>query len=119
MNRSFNKPEILAPVGGSEQLLAAVRSGADAVYFGLQNFNARRNAENFAGEGLKDTIAYCRARNVKVYITINILVKDSELSEMQKAVDTAAEAGAARQTAAQIAQNAEGTVFIEHCSFAS
>ena len=94
MNRSFNKPEILAPVGGSEQLLAAVRSGADAVYFGLQNFNARRNAENFAGEGLKDTIAYCRARNVKVYITINILVKDSELSEMQKAVDTAAEAGA-------------------------
>ncbi len=94
MNGMFNKPEILAPVGGSEQLLAAVRSGADAVYFGLQNFNARRNAENFAGEGLKDTIAYCRARNVKVYITINILVKDGELSDMQKAVDTAAEAGA-------------------------
>ena len=94
MNGVFNKPEILAPVGGQEQLLAAVRSGADAVYFGLQSFNARRNAENFAGEGLKDTIAYCRAGNVKVYITVNILVKDGEISDMQKAVDTAAEAGA-------------------------
>ncbi len=94
MKKPDHKPEILAPVGGEEQLIAAVRSGADAVYFGLQNFNARRNAENFAGEGLKDTIAYCRARGVKVYITINILVKDSELADMQRAVDTAAEAGA-------------------------
>ncbi|MCF0151313.1 MAG: U32 family peptidase [Firmicutes bacterium] len=94
MKNALNKPEILAPVGGSEQLLAAVRSGADAVYFGLQNFNARRNAENFAGEGLADTVAYCHIRGVKVYITINILVKDSELSDMKKAVDTAALAGA-------------------------
>jgi len=89
-----NKPEILAPVGGAEQLIAAVRCGADAVYFGLSNVNARRNAENFADEGLKDTIAYCHIHNVKVYITINILVKDNEILEMQKAVDAAALAGA-------------------------
>ncbi|MBR0130811.1 MAG: hypothetical protein IJM08_05880, partial [Firmicutes bacterium] len=65
MNVRNNKPEILAPVGGSEQLLAAVRCGADAVYFGLQDFNARRNADNFAGEGLKDSIAYCHIHGVK------------------------------------------------------
>lgn len=50
MNTSSNdfiRPEILAPVGGPEQLTAAVRCGADAVYFGLQGFNARRNATNF------------------------------------------------------------------------
>ena len=88
------RPEILAPVGGEEQLLAAVRCGADAVYFGLPDFNARRSAQNFAAEGLADTVRYCHAYGVKVYITINILVKDSETAAMEKAVDTAALAGA-------------------------
>ena len=45
----MNKPEILAPVGNVENLKAAVLSGADAVYFGLRNFTARRNAQNFSG----------------------------------------------------------------------
>lgn len=89
-----NKPEILAPVGGSEQLLAAVRCGADAVYFGLRNFNARRNADNFGGDDVADTIAYCHERGVRVHITVNTLVKDSELAEAQKTVDAAAMAGA-------------------------
>ena len=88
------KPEILAPVGGSEQLKAAVRCGADAVYFGLPNFNARRNADNFAGEGLADTIRYCHDAGVKVYLTINTLVMDEELSAMHETVDTAARSGA-------------------------
>ncbi|MBQ1906806.1 MAG: U32 family peptidase, partial [Firmicutes bacterium] len=92
MNRSGKSIEILAPVGGQEQLVAAVRSGADAVYFGLQDFNARRNAENFAGEGLKDSVAYCHLHGVKVYITINTLVKDEELAAVKKAVDTAGSA---------------------------
>jgi len=87
-------PEILAPVGGSEQLLAAVRCGADAVYFGLQNFNARRNAGNFNGENLAETIKYCHDREVKVYITINTLVMDKEMKEMKKTVDIAIAAGA-------------------------
>ncbi len=94
MNVKINKPEILAPVGGSEQLLAAVRCGADAVYFGLQDFNARRNADNFAGEGLADSIAYCHIHGVKVFVTINTLVMDSELAAVKKTIDTAAEAGA-------------------------
>ncbi|MBQ2228308.1 MAG: U32 family peptidase, partial [Firmicutes bacterium] len=88
------RPEILAPVGGSEQLKAAVRCGADAVYFGLPNFNARRNADNFAGEGLADTIRYCHDNGVKVYLTINTLVMDDELSAMHETVDTAARSGA-------------------------
>ena len=59
MSKTYHrKPEILAPVGGSEQLKAAVRCGCDAVYFGLPDFNARRNADNFAGEGLEETIRY-------------------------------------------------------------
>ena len=89
-----NKIEILAPVGGKEQLLAAVRCGADAVYFGLQNFNARRNADNFAGDDLRETAEYCHERAVRVFITINTLVKDSELSDMKKAVDQACAARA-------------------------
>ena len=92
MNKN-GRIEILAPVGGQEQLIAAVRSGADAVYFGLQDFNARRNAENFAGDGLADTVAYCHLHGVKVYITLNTLIKDEELAAMKRAADTAAEAG--------------------------
>ncbi|MCR4805972.1 MAG: U32 family peptidase [Clostridia bacterium] len=88
------RPEILAPVGGEEQLKAAVRCGADAVYFGLPNFNARRNADNFAGAGLKATIFYCHDADVKVYVTINTLVMDDELSGVHEAVDTAARSGA-------------------------
>lgn len=80
---------MLAPVGGEEQLKAAVRCGANAVYFGLQNFNARRNADNFNSDNLEQTIKYCHDREVKVYITVNTLIQDKELSEMKKAVDKA------------------------------
>ncbi len=85
---------MLAPVGGEEQLLAAVRCGADAVYFGLQNFNARRNADNFNPETLAQTIKYCHDREVKVYITINTLILNSELDEMKRTVNAAIDAKA-------------------------
>ncbi len=88
------RPEILAPVGGSEQLAAALRCGADSVYFGLQNFNARRSADNFAGEDLRGTIERCHERGVRVYVTVNTLVFDRELADMRKAVDTACKAHA-------------------------
>ncbi len=60
-------------------LYAAVRSGADAVYLGLDDFNARRNAENFTLESLKQAVEYCHIRGVKVYLTLNIIIGDSEL----------------------------------------
>ena len=79
----MNKTEILAPVGNSESLKAAVLSGADAVYFGMGNFNARRNAQNFStDEEIKDAIEYCHSRGVRVHITLNTLIKDTEIKEV-------------------------------------
>lgn len=80
------KAEILAPAGNAEMLTAAVRSGADAVYFGAKEFSARRNAENFDDEALKKAAEYCRIRGVRTYLALNILIKDGE---MQSAVDLA------------------------------
>ena len=71
--------EILAPAGGPEQLRAAVRCGADAVYLGVQGFNARRNAENFDDASLRDAVAYCHGRGVRVYVTLNTLITDAEV----------------------------------------
>ena len=74
-----NKIEILAPAGSFESLIAAVRSGADAVYLGAKDFSARASAQNFSLEELKKAISYCHIRNVKVYLTVNTLMFDSEL----------------------------------------
>lgn len=86
--------EILAPVGAEEQLKAAVRSGANAVYLGAGNFNARRNADNFTPEQLTDAVRYCRLRNVKVYVTLNTLIFDKELDELYETVTQIAKSGA-------------------------
>lgn len=72
-------PELLAPAGGMKQLAAAVENGADAVYLGGPLFNARINADNFTEPELKEAIDYAHLRNVKVYITLNILLNDEEL----------------------------------------
>ncbi len=71
--------EILAPAGTWEALTAAVRSGANAVYLGIGDFNARRNAANFQLSELKDIISYCHIRGVKVHLALNTLVSDAEL----------------------------------------
>lgn len=73
------KGEILAPVGNFDMLYAAVRCGADAVYLGTKEFSARRNAENFTKEELKEAIDYCHIRGVKVYLALNIQIKETEL----------------------------------------
>lgn len=86
-----DKPEILAPAGSSESLLAAVRCGADAVYLGGKTFNARKNAANFDGGELKDAVRYCHERGVKVYLALNTLVSDSELDEAADLIKTACE----------------------------
>lgn len=85
--------EILAPVGGREQLIAAIRCGAGAVYLGAKGFNARRNAENFESCDLEETVRLCHSHNVKVHVTLNTLVMDSELSELYKTADEVARAG--------------------------
>lgn len=82
----MSRLEVLSPVGNGEMLVAACRAGADAVYLGAKEFSARRNAENFDDTELCDAIKYCHIRGVKVYLTLNIQIKDSELSS---AVDLA------------------------------
>ena len=74
--------ELLAPVGGPEQLEAAVRCGADAVYFGAASFNARRNAENFSGNDFISAVRFCHERGVKAYITLNTLITDAEAAAL-------------------------------------
>ena len=86
--------ELLAPAGSVESLQAAVRCGADAVYFGLPDFNARRNAQNFTKEEFKDSINYCHIRGVKTYITFNTLVSDDEIDKALDSIKFIAECGA-------------------------
>lgn len=90
----MSEVEILAPAGGSEQLLAAVRCGANAVYLGTHSFNARRNASNFDIKALYEAIAYCHTRGVKVYVTLNTLVFDFEVLELDKQIKEIVRAGA-------------------------
>lgn len=72
-------PEILAPAGNFEQLYAAVRCGANAVYMGGNSFNARRGAGNFDNIQLAQAVQYCHAADVKCYLALNTLVCDDEL----------------------------------------
>lgn len=82
----MKKIEILAPAGSFESVISAVRSGADAVYLGLQDFSARKEAKNFSFEELKETTSYCHIRNVKVYVTMNTLIFDRELEDALECV---------------------------------
>ncbi len=77
----MHKPELLAPVGSKEALIAAVENGADAVYFGGKLFSARQYASNFTNEELEWAINYAHVRGVKAYVTVNTLIKDSELED--------------------------------------
>ena len=86
--------EIMAPVGAQEQLLAAVRCGADAVYLGGKGFNARRNAANFDALDLAEAVKYCHQRGVRVYVTVNTVITDSEREELEREADYIAAAGA-------------------------
>ncbi len=90
----MSNAEILAPVGSTEQLLAAVRSKANAVYLGTKNFNARRNADNFDNFNLNEAVKYCHSYNVKVYVTLNTIVFDKELNALYETVKEISESGA-------------------------
>lgn len=72
-------PELLSPAGDFESLQAAVINGADAVYLGTREFNARVNARNFSFEELGRAVSFCHNQGVRVYLTLNTLVKNSEL----------------------------------------
>lgn len=84
------KPEILAPAGNYESLVAAVFAGADAVYLGSKALNARRNAGNFDDKELENSVFFCHSRGVKVYQTLNTVIFEKEADEAKRAVEYAA-----------------------------
>lgn len=73
--------EILAPAGSPESVVAAVQNGADAVYMGFGDFNARKNAKNFTQNEFAKAVEYCRVRGVVTYVTLNTLVTDREFDK--------------------------------------
>ena len=85
--------ELLSPAGSFDALRAAVCNGADAVYLGVDSFNARRGARNFTMEELHQAVRYCHVRGVKVHLTLNTLISDREMPELAKTIAQAAEAG--------------------------
>lgn len=90
----MTKPLILSPAGSMESLIAAVNAGADEVYFGLPEFNARYNAKNFTDEELKEALRMCRILGVKSNITVNTLITDKEMQRALDMVYNAASLGA-------------------------
>ncbi len=94
MRQNINpKPELLAPAGNLKMLNAAIHNGADAVYFGLDKFNMRAKANNFNPDNLASTIALCHENNVKAHLTLNSIIYENELSELENTVLLAKESG--------------------------
>ncbi|MEA3504765.1 MAG: peptidase U32 family protein [Bacteroidota bacterium] len=76
------KPELLLPAGDIESFYAAIEGGADAVYLGLRNFNARGRATNFSPEQLQALLLVAEEKNIKVYVTLNTVIKNEEIPEL-------------------------------------
>lgn len=91
--KSPQKMEVLAPAGGRPQLFAALEAGADAVYFGLKNLNARRGASNFSLDQMEELLQTVHNFGAKAYLTLNIALTDRELGEAFRIVQAAAEYG--------------------------
>ncbi|HIZ16724.1 MAG TPA: U32 family peptidase [Firmicutes bacterium] len=85
--------ELLSPAGGRDQLEAAVRFGADAVYLAHEKFNMRAGAQNFDDKGLCLAVEYAHNSGVKVYITLNTVPHNDEIKEIPQVIETAADAG--------------------------
>ena len=90
----MNRPEILAPVGSPDALLAALRCGADAVYLGGRALNARRAAEGFDGDALCRAAELCHTYGSKLYVTVNTVTFDSELPQVHDLLRQSVRAGA-------------------------
>lgn len=85
--------ELLAPSGDEKSFITAINSGADAIYIGMGDFSARKNAQNFNAENITYYVSYAHALGVKVYVAINTLIKDDEIESLLKTVAPAYSAG--------------------------
>ncbi len=92
MNRK--EIEIMAPAGSYEALMAAIRGGADSVYFGVEQLNMRAASSiNFSIDDLRNIVSICDDNNVKSYLTVNVVVYDQEIDQMHRIIDAAVERG--------------------------
>ncbi len=80
----INLPELLSPVGDWPMLQAAIKAGADAVYFGIKGFNMRAAASNFSLTEVKKVIEFCHKNKVKAYCTVNVIIYEKELNQLKK-----------------------------------
>jgi U32 family peptidase len=90
---ALTRPELLAPAGNWECARAAIENGADAIYFGLDRFNARMRAENFTEADLPDLMGFLHRRGVKGYVTMNTLIFPQELAEAEQYLRSMISAG--------------------------
>ena len=79
--------ELLSPAGTTEAFYAAISNGCDAIYLGIDKFNARAYANNFSIENLAELVKFAHLRNVKIYVTMNTILYDEELQEAYETVD--------------------------------
>ena len=87
-------PELLAPAGGPEPFAAAVAAGADAIYCGMGEFNARRKADNFTDDTFESACRMAHLAGTRVYVTVNIVIKDEEMSDALELIRRCAALGA-------------------------
>jgi len=80
------KPELMAPAGDWVMLRAAVKAGADAVYFGVDKLNMRAKAKNFQVDELREISKFCKSKKVKTYLTLNTIVFEDEIAEAEKII---------------------------------
>jgi U32 family peptidase len=86
--------EIMAPAGSYDSIMAAIQGGADSIYFGAEQLNMRAGSSiNFSLEDLRKIADICRSNGIKSYLTVNVVVYDSETGQMMKIIDTASESG--------------------------
>ena len=83
----MNKIELLAPAGNLDILKTAIDNGADAVYIGGENFSARAYADNFTNEEIVEGIKFAHIKGSKVYVTLNTMAHDDEISDILNFVD--------------------------------
>ena len=89
---TYQKPELMAPAGDWTMLRTAIKSGADAVYFGVDKLNMRAKAKNFSVEELPEISKFCKSKKVKTYLTLNTIIFEDEIEEADKIISAAKKA---------------------------
>ena len=94
MENKSHPIEIMSPVGSYESLMAAIQGGANSVYFGVGKLNMRsRSSQNFSLDDLDQIVEIAKTHNIKTYLTLNTIIYDDEMEEMQATIDRAKQAG--------------------------